>query len=58
MPPTSDLDPVGQVFERLFIRAWDLFDDDKYYDVRFPLLSKDVFYKMLTLSSLLGLRHR
>jgi hypothetical protein len=45
MPPTSDLNPVAQVFERLFIRAWDLFDDDKDDDVQFPLCIAFLFRK-------------
>lgn len=30
MPPTSSLDPVAQVFESQFKRAWNLFSDHKY----------------------------
>jgi len=33
MPAISDKDPVAQVFESLFIQAWDLFEELKYDEV-------------------------
>lgn len=30
MIPTSALNPLGQVFERQFIRAWELFQQERF----------------------------
>jgi hypothetical protein len=40
IPVISDLDPVAQVVESLFIQAWNLFEESKFDEVsaRFPLL--------------------
>jgi hypothetical protein len=57
MPPTSDTelnDPVAEVFEALFIRAWNLFDADKYDDVGTHVHSRKI--SKLT-SDLPGLLH-
>lgn len=34
MPPTSELDPLGQLFEGQFIHAWSLFKELKYDEVK------------------------
>jgi hypothetical protein len=33
MPAISDLDPVAQVVESLFIQAWNLFEESKFDEV-------------------------